>query len=377
MAVTLSHQSALDALRTLRSKGTSVHQMEAVHLVSPLAWVGKRLGAQNFKPDVWRWQQPSVNRPLHLLVPAKRQRMRGRGIVSHTLYSPLPAGSILWLDEHSSVVCPELLFLQMAESFSLPSLVMLGLELCGHFCRNADEPLVGDVTDGLPVATNVASLTLYLSKVSKAHGLLRAREALDCISDHAISAPEAVLATMYALPPKESGYGMGPISLNEHVAVDNTDSWVRAKSRYPDLMFGFAPVGINYDGSQHFDLASLMAAAEMFVRAGADEQNDARKALRMKLLEARDKVVDDNMRNRQLAAQGRIVFPATKEDLRSGRRLDALTRQILSCAHRVFGVDVGKYERTLDDTLLARDRWDLLDTLLPRGHYGQSAYGRL
>lgn len=62
MAVTLSHQSALDALRTLRSKGTSVHQMEAVPLASPSAWVGKRLGAQNFKPDVWRWQQPQVAR---------------------------------------------------------------------------------------------------------------------------------------------------------------------------------------------------------------------------------------------------------------------------------------------------------------------------
>ncbi len=115
MSVTLSHQSALDVIRMLRCEGVSVHDMDVIPLMAPSPWVGRRLNMRNFSSDVWRWQKPSDKRPLHILVSDKQTRVRGKGIVAHVASDDLPAGSILWLDERSSVVCPELLFLQMAD----------------------------------------------------------------------------------------------------------------------------------------------------------------------------------------------------------------------------------------------------------------------
>lgn len=377
MALTLSHQSALDAVRMLRAEGVNLHEVEKASLVEPSAWLGTRLSARNFDAEVWRWLKPSARQPLHVLVPNEKARLRGACLSSHAAWGKLPADSILWLDEHTRAVCPELLFLQMAQSFSLPALVMLGMELCGHFSRWAYEPLMGAITDGLPTATSVGALKDYLAEFTRVRGLAKARAALECISGHAFSAPEAVLATMYALPPSEHGYGLGPVLLNEQVSVGDSGPWERAASRYPDLMFGFAPVGINYDGSMHFDLSGILAAADAYARAEAGERDGAREELRQKLEATRAKTIDDNVRNRQLAAQGRIVFPATKEDLLDGEHLDKLTKDILGCARMAFGVDTSEFEQTIDDTSLSRDRWDLFQSLMPRGRFGQSSYGRM
>lgn len=377
MAVTLAFQSALDVTRVLRADGHNMNEMSLIPLTAPSAWVGDRLSMRNFDSSVWAWQKPSSRRPLHVLVPDRSARIRGTGIMAHAACSDLPAGSILWLDDHTSLVCPDLLFLQMARFLPFPALVMLGYELCGHFTRFAEEPLLGPVTDGIPAATSVASLEEYLASFDYVKGLTNARKAVQYINDHAISAPEALLATMYVLPTTESGYGLGSVTLNERVQVDDSGTWVRIKSRYPDLSFSFGPLGINYDGNKHFDVSALMMTAELFARAAAESQDDARKALMQKLVEARAKIIDDNLRNRQLAAQGRIVFSATKEDLSDGEHLDVLTRQILRCAHEVFGVNTAKLERTLDDTSLTRDRWELLDSLSPHGHLGKPPYGKV
>jgi hypothetical protein len=170
---------------------------------------------------------------------------------------------------------------------------------------------------------------------------------------------------------------MGPVRLNERVKLDDSGAWKKVASRYPDLMFDFAPIGLNYDGSKHFDIASLMAAVEMFAHSKEANRDAARNALEETLLEARAKVIDDNMRDRQLAAQGRIVFSVTKEDLSDINHLDELTRQVLSCAHKVFGVDVEAYWKTLCSTAFERERADLLRMLTPHGGAGASSYGRM
>ena len=377
MAVTLSHQSALDVIRTLRREGVSMHELDTASLAAPSAWASKRLGMKNFANEAWRWQRPTTGRPLHILVPNRQSRLRSKVVMAHAAWNDMPAGSVLWLDEHANVVCPELLFLQMARSLSLPALVMLGMELCGHFSRRPDEPLAGDVVDGILTATSVERLGRYLTGVKGAAGLANARKALAYVRDHAASAPEAVLATMFGLPPSEGGYGLGSVSLNDRVELDDSGSLSKVRNRYPDLMFDFAPVGLNYDGAKHFDIADLMVAAEAFARADGPARDKAREVLREKLAATRSKVLDDNLRDRQLAAEGRIVFSVTKEDLTDGPHLDNLVRQVLDCARETFGTDVDEHLRKLEDTSLTRDRWDLLESLLPRGGIRGSSYGKL
>lgn len=375
MAVTISHQSALDVVRALRADGQCLEKMDAVSPVSPTPWAGKHWGKVNFTPDVWRWGQPNAHHPLHVLAPSGLGRVRSNVVKAHAITRSLPPGSVLWLDENSSIVCPELLFLQMSRTFSLPMLVLLGYELCGHFARSPEDPLGGRITDGLPAATSVERIRDYLSIFKGARGIARAKYALSFVGDHAISAPEAVLATMLSLPTSEAGYGMGPVLLNTRVNVGTEGSWVAAKKRFPDLMLLFAPVGMNYDGEEHLDLSGLVLTAQAAALADPDSSAEKQAKLLEKLQEVRAKVVDDNMRNRQLAAAGQIVFPVTKEDLYGEGHLDYLVRQVLDCARQVFGVDTGGFEVALEDTDSKRDRQELLNSMLAQGRSGRSSYG--
>lgn len=364
MALTLSHWSALFVLRWLRANGSNVQADDTVVLQSPSPWEGKTWSVRNFNPEFWRWPRPTSGNPLHVAIPKRSGRLRSKNIVTHTIWGALPPRSILRVDEHTSIVAPELLFVQLSEEMSLPGLVMLGYELCGHFSRSASNQLGGAEILGIPTATSVGQLTGYISVLKGMHGQSKAIEALQYVNDHAISVPEAVLATMYSLPVCESGYGMGPVTLNERVDVSGSGS---KSNRFPDLSFSFAPLGINYDGEGHLDLRGVANAAKRYALADSDSKAEALAELEGKIADVRAKVVDDNERNRQLASRGRIVFPATKENLYGWGNLDALTRQILECASAVFGIDTRDHLLNLDNTEQARDRYALLSSLLSSG----------
>lgn len=364
MGITLSHTSALHAIRTVRAQGIDVRAMDSTTFVHPDPWVGKRWVMRAFAPEHWAWQQPSEKDPLHVLVGSNAERVRMRAVQSHICRKSLATHHVLWLDDHAAVPSLPLMFLQMASMMSLPALVMLGFELCGHFTRCADDPINGKIVDGLPVTTSVEELSDFLNQVHAYKGMEKARLALSFVADHAASAPEALLATMYSLPVEELGYGMGPVTLNQRVRIGQRDE---GRARYPDIMFGFAPIGINYDGSDHLDLEGLEELVKVLVDADEKEKGAATKAFEDKLVAIREKVVDDAARNRQLAACGRLVLPAFKENLYGRGSLDAFTRDILSCARENYGVDVSEYEKALDDTYLCADRYDLLASMLPFG----------
>ena len=273
MAITLSHYSALDVVRSLRMEGECIAEMTRIALVPPTPFLGKRWTVRVFGNEYWRWQRPTKTAPLHVLVPHGRKRIRMDTVVSHVCSKDLPASSIVWLDEFSSIASPELLFVQMASELDVPSLVLLGHELCGHFTmpdrRNANRKAVTQI----PSVTSVGQIGAYLDGVPKAWGVKRARRALSYVSDHAVSLPEAVLSTMYGLPSDLDGYGLGEVTLNERVDVTEEDD-KRPNVRYPDLLFSFAPVGINYDGEDHLDLRGIALAAR---DAGVCGRRGARK----------------------------------------------------------------------------------------------------
>lgn len=377
MALTLSHLSALDVIRTLRCEGHDLTKMDVLGLTKPSPWDGRRWNAKQFCPPQWQWGSPSANRPLDVLVPTRSNQIRMAHVRQHSIWQKLPPHSILWLDENSRVTSPELTFLQAATYLSLPMLVLLGYELCGHFSRTADEPLEGNVEINIPAATSTEEIAAYLNSFTRMSGLALAKEALSYVSNHALSAPEAVLATIYSLPVQEAGYGMGPVALNERIVVDGTDYERTAQSRYPDILFSFAPVGINYDGEDHLDLEGLVRTTRNAERADGNEKPGAEAVLREKLNAVRNKVVDDNTRNRQLMAEGWLVLPATKENLFGWGNLDTYTQELLACARHFCSVDTSEYERALDDTDNTRDRNQLLASMLPAGRPWGASHGRL
>ncbi|MBR3160572.1 MAG: hypothetical protein IKF14_15915 [Atopobiaceae bacterium] len=378
MGLTISHYSALEVTRQLRSKGIDLSASDTVPLRKPTSWVSQRLNMKAFNDPAWKWPKPSATKHLSILTPGHSSRMRVANIDAHPSFANLPARSILWLDERASMVCPELLFLQLAEVLGFPQLVLLGHELCGYFSRCAEEPLEGDVVDHVPPATTVESIRGYLARLTRIHGVVRAREALRYVSDGALSAPESVLATMYGLPASKGGYNMGPVTLNARIGMSDSEQARRsAKARYPDLLFPFAKIGLNYDGEGHLDLDGLLEAARALEHAGPQKRIEAEAELLSKKQAVREKVLDDNLRNMQLASRGYIVFPITKEDLYGDGNLDAVTRRLLGCAHEVFGIDVTPYEALLEDTDKTHDRNDLLQSLLPGGGSWGASYGKL
>ncbi len=377
MGVTLCHLSALDVVRILRAESVELSELDTAQLAKPSTWTSKRWCAREFAKNVWRWPQPSQAQHLHILIGNRNDRVRLSTVDSHIITRKLPNGSILRVDANTCIVCPELLFAQLAEVFSLPTLVMLGYELCGHFSRNALDPLNGNVTMELSPVTSVDDIRGYLALVPGLRGVMLAREALRYVCDHAVSPPEALLATMYSLPFEESGYGLGPVTLNDKVDVSDADGSA-PRFRYPDLQFSFAPLGINYDGEEdHLDLDGLIKAAQHVCSADAKDVEEARRDLAAKYEQVRGKVVDDKLRNAQLASSGKIIFPATKEDLSDGESLDRFTRLLLGCASTVFGVDTTEWIQRLDNTEEKRDRNALLRELSPGGMPRGASHGVL
>lgn len=134
------------------------------------------------------------------------------------------------------------------------------------------------------------------------------------LSDNAWSPTESVVATMACLPLDEFGYGLGRVTLNERVATPGGLAATTEKgSRVPDILFKGTRVGINYDGAVHLNLDSIVKAAMNL--AGLPGEAALARELGRALSDVRAKVVDDIMRNRELAADGLTVFPVVKEDL--------------------------------------------------------------
>lgn len=376
MGLTLSHLSALDATRSLRSKGMDLQEFDTTKLFAPVPWKGKRWAMREFSTDQWSWRQPSRKQHLDVLVREKSERIRMATVASHVCSCELSADSIIWLDEHASMVCPELMFCQMATMFSLPALVMLGYELCGQFSRQPFDPLRGDVQTNIPPATSVERIQRFLEPARRLRGASHARKALQYVSDCALSAPEAVLGTMYSLPSDESGYGMGPVMLNKKVEILTAEGDCE-QVRFPDLLFPFAPIGINYEGGNHLDLEGIVQRAQVAAVAEGARQIDAGNELAQKLADVRGKYADDLMRNIQFASQGVLVFPAAKENLYTIDDLDRYTRYLLMCAKNLMGADVDAYVKNIADTSKKQDRGDVLHQISPFGSPYGTLHGKL
>lgn len=368
MGVTLSHCSALWVVRTLRCAGHNLLEMSTENLKRPSTWEGKRWSLKEFDSEEWKWQKPAKERPLQILVPSHADRVRMETVENHICTRSLPASSIIWLDEASSVVSPELLFYQMSGLLPLHLLVMLGHELCGNYSVTANSTRATSVVMNIPQATSVRQIEKYLDSLCGPRSAKPARMALRYVANNALSVPEAQLSTACALPWELHGYGLGPVVLNERICIGSEErEGSGRRNRYPDLLFSFAPIGINYEGEGHLDLGGLVEAARLAELAEGEEIAESRSALAEKVEMIRAKYVDDICRDRELASRGYLVLRATKEDLVDGSALDELMRQVLESAQSLSGFDSTKHIKMLEDTDRRRDRHDLIRSLLQNG----------
>lgn len=324
MQLTLAGRTALRILRVLRSSQRSLPACNA-GLHEPDASPHERWSRRAI--DLSRYGI-GANEPVEVLVGSREKRLRVKGVRCGVCMGTLPDGAFFDLGGGFYSAGPELVFLQMAAHSALPDLVLLGLELCGCFSRDALNPIDGSAEAKLRPATSVARIGAFLSRVKSVNGLGRARQALRYMADNAWSPMEAVVAAMMMLPLVEYGYEFGHCTLNLRVDTREFAIGPGDKSeRVPDILVDDTPVGINYDGVLHLDLGAVKDAAfELGQHPGSARAERFTDAV---VAQVRAKAVDDIRRNRALAAAGMTVYPVVKEDLYELGALDGVMWQVL------------------------------------------------
>lgn len=352
MGITYDKLTALAIIRRRRAARAGLGAR--VSLAEPQLAEGRRWTRRAVSPERYAGE-PGTER-VYVAVPTAASRIRTRGVVSTVYSRGLPEGAFRRLGQDDAVASPELLFVELGTLMPLPVQVMVGMELCGTFSRDAADPRLGEVAFDLEPVTSVERLRTFVRTASRIDGLGQAREAVGYVADNAWSPMEATIATMAALPVEQLGYGLGPVELNRRVEAPSELEAVGAKaSRVPDVLIAGSRVGLNYDGKAHFDLDGLASAA-------AEGASDADARVRS----LRGKLVDDVRRTRELAAAGYVVLPATSEDLFEEGAFDALMLEVM-CAIERFeeGRDLSSQRRAVASKGLRPARQRLLWSLLP------------
>ncbi len=178
-------------------------------------------------------------KPYHLLLPHRKRTHRRNDIACHVCEDP-PPRSLIKVNRDTLVVCPELLFIQLAARQDIDDveLVLIGHELCGTYVLN-------DSWDGftnIPApATSTAKIARLLQKCSGFHGAKRARRVLKLIHDGSNSPMESILAVLLTLPARYGGRNLGYIRMNQEVTTSVGSKWV-------DILFPRSNAGIEYKG---------------------------------------------------------------------------------------------------------------------------------
>ena len=258
---------------------------------------------------------PSENSPLYLLVPKAARRRTVKNVKQRLCRTAMPDRSFLRLGDWAYVPTPELTFLLMAHHLKLFELVMLGMELCGHY-RLVGAPTHSTLASKLTLygqapLTNPQRIAAVLERAGGMTGLPLAKRALGYVAEGSASPMETALYLLLCLPRKLGGYGLPRPQLNARRRVTaRAGSLTLSKTLVPDLFWPSKRLDLEYDSEEfHASVDAL--------------QKGARRAL-------------------ALRAMGVEVVSVTKEVVYEEDAFDALARVVA----KFLGVRVRKQTQT-------------------------------
>ncbi len=305
-------------------------------------------------------------RNVHIAVSRASDRLRSKCAQS-TVYGherSLPAGAFIELYDGIAMSSPELMFVEMANVLPLTELLLLGFELCGEYSRDAADPRCGNATFDIAPATTVERIRAFLDQTHWLRGAKSARMALEFIADNAWSPTESVIAALANLPLHQLGYELSPCLMNKRVYTPaELKRTTHVESRVPDILLADTNIGFNYDGGGHLDLESI---ADTAIELGRNPESQvAQDVLKNAVHRVRNKAIDDIRRNRELAANGYIIFPVTKEDLYEYGALDNVMLQAISAIEQFANRDLSPQRHSIANHTLTEMRQELIWSLLP------------
>lgn len=182
--------------------------------------------------------------PLHVLVPQKSMRHRGKALICHVLPKGIPQESFQTI-QNIPIICPELCFLLAAEHLSVPDLALLATDLCGTYAINEQAPY-GQI-DRHPI-TSVQSIINYLQHVHQVNGITNAKSAIRFAMDKSHSPMESKLAVTAFLALRFGGFSAGRPKLNAIVHLSSSgQKHFGTESCCVDLLWEKQRVVVEYD----------------------------------------------------------------------------------------------------------------------------------
>lgn len=354
MRITFNKLTALCVLRAWRSSGRVLTanrgRLEAPSVGPRKYWTRRRIAACLESVGV---SLSDVHGKAQVMVPRPGARIRSRTARNTVYVRGLPVESTIELVNGICIPRPELLFVEMGTIMSPVVQLLVGLELCGRFSRDARDPRDGKVTYDIKPVTTADKIRLFVSESRSLAGLEQSRMVAEWLMDEAWSPQEALLNAFARMPLHELGYELGELQLNPRFAArPELLSLVDKKSRVPDSLVKKTTVGFNYDGGPHF--------GEEVSDTGSSDVTGS-----MTLDSMRASMVADKRRDRDLLVQGLSVLPVTKEDFYERGGIDRVMLQAMSLLERTGQGDYSKQRRMLRRRGVAAERQRLIWSLLP------------
>lgn len=250
--IILTHNTAFSVYRQLRLSGKTM-QFKPLKYKSPpdnVAVENKELYSELSK--TYNLSQVDI-----LLAKTKNCHCTKK-VKRHCYTNTLPNGSFLEIDKSTSIVCPELLFCQLAHKLTHANLMILGLEMCGDYSLdpNAEKGFVGN----LKPITSRRKIQNFIEKLGKLNtnfkGIKRAREIASFLGDGSASPQESRLYTALSLPHRLGGYCLTNAQLNHKITLSKTGRTIcRQNVLVPDLSIRKNKIAIEYDSNLFHDNA--------------------------------------------------------------------------------------------------------------------------
>ena len=364
MQLTFNKHTALAILRLLRAHDALARTRRS-QIIPPDPHPRKSWTDSALKATIATLPYELRLQEFNIAVPSPDARIRSKNATCTTYAGGIPGNSFLDIGNGIAISGPELLFVELAESMHPIEHLVLGHELCGSFARNAEDPYNGNITYNVKPLTSVEKITRFLEEAKSIRGIGAARNTVKFLNDNAWSPTESVIAAFMRLPADCLGFDLGELSLNPRVDLAMPLPGAKTK-RYPDIVIKGTPVGVNYDGLVHLDLASIVQAS---LEMGAHpEMMQTQLEVNRAIERVREKVLDDIRRNRELAASGLSVFPVLKEDLYTPNGLEMLVRQLVNSLEQFTDRDMSIQKFILDSGAFSTARRRMLLSLLPGKH---------
>ncbi len=213
-------------------------------------------------------QLPQVPLPLQAMVPCKA-KSSVPDAVAHVCAHSIVGKPFVKISNGLLAPLPELCFVQLAQTLSLPELVHAGNALCGTFYIDPTQP--GGLGSRLPL-TNVSRIAAFLRKNPGLHGSKAARRALRWVRDGFASPPESFMWLVLGLEHRDGGYALSGLKVNERLNMSRKAAGIANRTTLvPDLCAPEARLSIEYDSNaEHLSARQLTLDATKRMALEAD-----------------------------------------------------------------------------------------------------------